>query len=223
MAKKKKTGKKRSLSVAQKRALAKGRAALAAKRKTAIIKPKRKKAATRKVPTTSIVVYEKPKNRKIAKKSTGGKSMAKAKSTVKKYSGAARGFLKKAGMQKSITDAATAVAGGVLAGLLVNKIPVKDARIKALLPIIAGIGIAGTIGTKNAMVKGVSNGMIILGTVALFKKLAPNVPMLAGEEVFYFPNYSPDALPNYSGNTFDMGDDVDLGFDEADYVSAANM
>ncbi len=222
MAKKKKTGKKRSLSVAQKRALAKGRAALAAKRKTAI-KPKRKKAATRKVPTTSIVVYEKPKNRKIAKKSTGGKSMAKAKSTVKKYSGAARGFLKKAGMQKSITDAATAVAGGVLAGLLVNKIPVKDARIKALLPIIAGIGIAGTIGTKNAMVKGVSNGMIILGTVALFKKLAPNVPMLAGEEVFYFPNYSPDALPNYSGNTFDMGDDVDLGFDEADYVSAANM
>lgn len=233
--------KKRKMSAAQKAALAKGRAALARKRKSGSKTTKRKtttkkratakkKAATPKKKTTTRKTVAK---RKTVKRSS---SMAKKKSGVKgkarRAAGRARNFLRKSGAKGILMDAGTAVAGGIAAGFLVNKLPIADPRIKSAAPIIGGLALAMTIGKKNQIAKGIGTGMVVLGAVSVIKQMAPQVPMLAGESDYQLlPNYA--ALP-YSGETVDlgyndfdddslatMGETVDLGEDV--YVSPASI
>lgn len=249
MATKKKAApkKKRTMSAAQKRALAKGRAALAkkrkattkrkpaAKKKTAAKKPaaKRKtvakKAATKKTTT---------KRKTTVKKSTaGGNSMAKKKrkTSVKRAASSAGrkagAFLRGSNATGMLKNAGLAIAGGVGAGMLVSKVPIADKRVKSALPIVAGIVLNGTLGKRNKLVSGVAEGMVILGAVSLFKSLAPNVPFLAGDDPQYFipagypwtPPGAP-ALPDETGMTGEpvrIGEMVDMGADE--YYSPADL
>ena len=218
-----KTGKvkKRIMSAAQKAALAKGRRALAEyrKRKSSGVKQKRKSPAATTEKTA--VVFSKPTKVERKTRKAGGQTMTKkATKTMKRASSRARGFIKRAGAVQSIQDAGLAIAGGVAAGLISNKLPIQDARIKAGFPIIAGILLAGTLGTKNKTVRGVANGMIVLGTVGLFKQLAPNVPMIAGENTYYLPTNRYGYLPSYAGESVDLSGNVSLG---EEYFSPANM
>lgn len=154
--------------------------------------------------------------RKRRSSGTRKRSVASAKRS-------AGAFVRKSNAVGMMKEAALAIAGGTVAGLLVNKLPVKDARIKAAIPIAAGIALSGTMGQKNKMIAGVAQGMVILGSVGLFKSLAPNVPFLAGEAaVPYIPYgvpYSPDQLSSmtpeqvgYMGENVSLGENVNLGY-----------
>lgn len=199
---------KKTMSTAQKKALAKGRAALKAKRSKTIVKRKKRKAVA---PVRSLT---KTKGTSMAKKKTGRVSAGGVKKKVRRSVSRARNFLGKgSGAVVILKDAALAVGGGVAAGILANKLPIQDPRLKAAAPIAAGVLLATTIGKKNAMLKGFATGMVVLGGVSLLKQLAPQVPMLAGEqEMMYLPQY-PDGY-GYGGEM------VDLGLDEEEDLSS---
>lgn len=221
--------KKRTMSAAQKAALAKGRAKMAAKRGKRKVKKSAPKTAARKTAKRRTVKKGLPimaKRRKKAR-SGGGGFKGKARRAVSR----ARGFFgKSSGPMSVVKDAALAVGGGIAAGVIANKLPIADPRIKAAAPMLAGIALAATMGRKNDMAKGFATGMVVLGAVALLKQLAPNVPMLAGEEeMMYVPqlNYNPGMmggemvdLGQDDGELAYMGENVELG---EEYVSPANL
>lgn len=219
--------KKRKMSAAQKAALAKGRAKMAAKRGGRKAKKSAPKAArkTAKRKTVKKGLPIMAKRRKKAR-SGGGGFRGKARRAVSR----ARGFFgKSSGPMAVVKDAALAVGGGIAAGVLANKLPVADPRLKAAAPIAAGVALAATLGRKNEMAKGFATGMVVLGAVALLKQLAPNVPMLAGEEeMMYVPQlpYSPEMLGEGVQLGYDddelatMGEQIELG---EEYVSPASL
>lgn len=233
--------KKRVLSAAQKAALARGRAKMAAKRgerrSPAKRKTSRKKASP--VKTTEVMVFQEPKKskrRKSISTFTGANSMAKKKrSTRSKVASVGRkagSFIRGADTGGMLRNAALALVGGVASGFLVNKFPVKDARVKAALPIIGGIVLSGTIGKGNRIARGVAEGMVMLGAVSLFKQLAPGVPFLAGEQQYYIPAGIPYIPGNGNGMMLPspaeqqpelgfMGENVQLGIDE--YYSPVDL
>lgn len=236
------TKKKRKMSPAQKAALAKGRKALAAKRKsggTAKRKTRKTATAKRKAAPKRKTAARKTAKRKTVKRSNPTMARKKRKSgggfrkKARRAAGRARGFLKAAGAKDILMEAGTAVAGGIAAGFIANKLPIADARIKAAMPIVGGMAIAATIGKKNKIARGIGTGMVVLGTVSIIKQFAPNIPMLAGEdELMLIPDYG--ALP-YAGEMVDLGEDeyddesiatmgemVDLGEDEP-YLSPASF
>lgn len=203
--------KKRTMTAKQKAALAKRRGTTTRKKKAA---PKKK--AARKTAKTST----KKRSAPMAKKKKGT-----VKKRVRSAARRAKGFLGKAGVGPIIQDAALAVGGGVAAGFLSNKLPIADPRIKAAAPIVGGIGLAMTVGKKNPMVKGVAQGMVILGTVALIKQFAPNVPMLAGEEDdLLLPSDYDMPMLGYDDFEDDdlMGEPVQIGADDS-YYSPADL
>ena len=166
--------KKRTMSAAQKTALAKGRKKAAANRR----KVTKKKAPAKKKTTAKRKVVKTTKKRspvKMAKRKSSAKK--KGSSKARKVARRARGFLGKSGVGNMVQDAALAVAGGIAAGFLANKVPVADPRIKAALPIVAGLGLSMTIGKKNKLAEGIAKGMVILGTVAVVKQFAPYIPI----------------------------------------------
>jgi hypothetical protein len=237
MAKTKKAKKKRVLSAAQKAALARGRAKMAAKRgkKSTSVKRKASRKVKRSEPSKALTVINvEPKKIKRKKSSTSGvKSMARKKSSggskVASVGRKAGSFIRGAGTAGMLRNAGLALAGGIASGFLVNKFPVKDARIKAALPIIGGIVLSGTLGKRNNTVKGVAEGMVMLGAVSLFKQLAPGIPFLAGEQQYFIPAgipYIPGGqLPAPADqSTSDlgfMGENVSMGIDE--YYSAIDL
>jgi hypothetical protein len=223
------TKKKRTMSLAQKAALAKGRAALKKKRGTTT--KRKRKAVKKSSPRSQIILQTAPiqkvseprKKRKSTLPSTKNKggTMARKKkkgnpgSTIKRAGSRATRFIKESGFIDTVKNTSLLIAGGVASAMVVNKIPVKDARIKAALPIIVGLGLAGTVGKQNAIARQIATGMMTIGMISLFKKFAPNVPMLAGEEVYYLPQYGGGygSLPDYSGDTVDLSGNYQMGYD----------
>lgn len=217
--------KKRTMSPAQKRALAKGRAAL--KRKRAGTKkrksPARKKTTARKTVRKRTTVRKKGNPTMAKRKKRRGGFRRKARRTYKR----ARGFLSKQGdVMNILRDAALAVGGGVAAGIVSNQLPLPDPRLKSAAPIVAGVILATTIGRKNELVRGVANGMVVLGAVSLAKQLMPNIPMIAGEDdLLYLPDEDETALLGYDEMDPDeleelTGESVELG---TSYVSPADL
>lgn len=78
---------------------------------------------------------------------------------------------------QSIGIGAAGAVGGTMIG---NAIPIADPRLKAIMPLIAGILLSGF--GKSAMLKKLAYGMSIGGALSTIKAIAPNIPMLAGEE-----------------------------------------
>lgn len=176
--KKKKTTRKATSE--QLKALKKARAA----RKRNMNKTTRKK-----IPKTSTKVARKKPTKSVkrsTRKKRGGTYMAKRTSAIGR---GAKKFLKKSNAAELMTNAGLAVAGGVASGFLASKIPTENKKLKATVPIVTGILMAGLLG-KNKIVMSVSQGMVILGTVSLFKQYAPTVPFLAGDGRIRLP-YNP--------------------------------
>lgn len=179
-------------------------------------KPAAKKTATRKTKKTGATMAKKK-----AKKSGGG-------GNSKKRRGGRRGFgkgFKKANMVGAVKQAAIAIGGGILAGVVANKLPIKDARIKAAAPAVAGMGLLLTMGQKNPIVRDLATGMMVLGGVAAIRAAFPNVPLLAGEdEVVLSPEmigYDPDYSDIMGVENFGV---EDFGADGQEvYVSPATL
>lgn len=174
-----------------------------ARKKSVKKKVVRKKAVKRKVakkPTKRKVV------RKVAKKKKGSKR--------RKATRAVGGFLKKnqKGIIGTLTKGAAVVAGAVGAGVAANNLPVKDPRIKAVGVILAGAFLANAKFLRGPEGQALALGMIASGGISLLKQLAPNVPLLAGEENMYIPSEEELAMLGYDD---EYDDDYDmLGVEE---------
>lgn len=215
--------KKRTMSASQKKALAKGRLAL--KKKQSAKKPAKKKRTVKKaVENKSLTTM----GGFVAKRKTTKKPSVRRKIS-RKVSSLMGG---RSGAMETLKTVGFTVGGGIAAGMLANRIPVKDPRVKAVIPIAAGVLLASTMGRKNAMVKNLATGMAVLGAVALFKQMAPQVPMLAGEvapelsyqnsdlallgeTVNYGDDYDNDDITDLEGESVDFGGD-DQYFSPAD-------
>ena len=128
----------------------------------------------------------------------------------------------------TVKDVGLAVGGGILAGVVANKLPIPNPKLKAAAPLIAGVAMMATIGRKNKMVAQMATGVMVLGAVALIRNLFPAVPLLAGEEeVMVSPEmlgYVPEGI-EYEGEDDDLSDlsgRVDLGEEEL-YITPANV
>lgn len=164
------------------------------KKKTAK-KKKAKKKTTRKKTTAKKVTKRKSTKKKTVKKSTpkrkAGRMAKKKKSTKKRTRRRSGGGGGK--MQKVLMDGLAAAGGAIGAGVVANQIPLPDPRMKAAIPIVAGIVLASSKFGRGKMAQMVSVGMVSAGALALMKQFAPNVPTLAGEEEDYLDYVSPDA------------------------------
>ena len=116
-------------------------------------------------------------------------------------------------------NVAAGVAGGVGGAYLVNKITGIDAKVKAIIPIVAGVIIASVMKIPALRFAGV--GLGIIGGISLIKNTMPGVQLLAGEQQIFLP--APSYIPQQAAmnEIVDMsgsGDAGDLG-----YVSQADM
>jgi hypothetical protein len=220
MAKAKKAVKKRKASKAQLAALARGRRKAAANRKTA----SPKKTKPRKKSSSRVLTIK--ENKPMARRKS---SKAVAKTTTRRKSSGRANFLKgKAkGMIPIMKDVAVAVGGGVAGGVLANKLPIANPKLKAAIPLVAGIVLAATLGQKKRSMHELGTGMAVIGAIALLRQFAPNIPMLAGEDDVFIapPGYGGDMmrLGYDDDDNGQMGDMFNLGDDQEEYISAANL
>lgn len=143
-------------------------------------------------------------------------------------SGMSGGGSKMKGIMGPVSEALIAVAGGVIAGVVANKVPIKNEKLKAAAPILAGLGVSFMgIKKRNPLIRNLGTGMMVLGAVALTRKMLPSVPLLAGEDenTLMLPEYiaAQQAAQvagelEYMGDDDDdlevMGDPIDLGDDD---------
>jgi len=122
---------KRKATPAQLRALAKGRRALAARRRGVVRKVKRRKVSARRY-------YGSPRSRTVTR-------------IVRRQSG------KMVGPSVAVM---LGVGGGVLAGVGANMLPIQDPRVRAIIPAIAGIAMAAFVPNRTVKAIGVGAATI---------------------------------------------------------------
>lgn len=204
---------KRKASPAQLAALARGRA----KRKANTGGSKKRKSSK------SVSVPVKQERKTMAKKKRSSATTTKkrsVKSAVRSMGGRAKGLV------PMVKDVGIAVAGGIGSSVFVNKLPIANPKLKAALPLVAGLLVSSVLGKKKPIFKEIGHGMAVVGAIALLKQFAPNVPMLAGEdEVYYIPEgYQGDMMQlGYDEDPDLMGDMLQLGDESEEYVSPASM
>lgn len=205
-------------------------------KKKAVKKTVRKKPAKRKVVKRK-AVKRKAVKKKVIRKKAVKKKIVRKKSTVKrrtvtntkpKKRGAVMAKRKKSTAKKSVrrrrsngagkqkamtvlTNVALAIGGALGASMLVAKVPVKDPRIKALIPL--GLGVFGAMKAKKAMMRSAALGIAFSGGMGLVKTQFPNIPMLAGEDETYLPDgYQENAMLGVGDNDY-TDDDIDSMLD----------
>lgn len=183
--------------------------AASGKKKVAKKKVARKKVARKKVARKSpakkrkLVLKKKIVKRKTPKRKAVGNMAKRKKATPKRRRKSGGG---KVNAQKILMQGVGAAAGAVGAGVVANMIPLPDPRMKAALPIVAGVVLGmSKMGRTNVM-KFASVGMISAGALALVRQFAPNVPLLAGEDQ--------EMLDYVPGNDEEL---ALLGYDEENY------
>lgn len=128
-----------------------------------------------------------------------------AKATKKRSSSRKRKGRTVKGNTDVIANGAMALVGAIGASYLANKMPIKDERIKAAVPV--GIGLAVSMVPqlkKNKFSTAIAAGAITAGGLSVVKRVAPQVPLLAGEEDDYY----------YMGEPFES-----LGYDDDYFMS----
>lgn len=161
-----------------------------------------------------VIIKDNPGNQKPKKRKKKGKAMAQKKN---KSSGNPGNPGRKAGMMKTVQEAAGVVGGAVGAGVLANMVPLPDPRMKAIIPLAAGILLATTKMGRTVLVKNMALGMMAAGGLAVVRQFMPNVPLLAGEDDMYL-DYVPDDQERRA--MLGQEDDLLLGQDEQDIDEA---
>jgi hypothetical protein len=214
--------------------------AKAKKRKTTRWTAAKKKAFARRMKAARAAKSgksaSKPRRRKKTKSTSNtGVSMARkrrksvARSSSRKRGGH-RGFRMgggggsmKSAIMNSVKEAGVAIGGGIVAGVIANKLPISSPLIKAASPVVAGAVLMGTIGRKNKLAAQMAVGMMVLGGVAVIRSKFPQIPLLAGEEEIEY-NTAPPELGYYPDDDV-MGVEELVGVEEigADFATAADI
>ena len=186
--------------------------------KKKVVKKKvvKKKVVKKKVVKKKVVkkkVVKKKTIKKIVKKIRKVATVAKKKKQVTKRR---RSVPRGGKIQRALIGGGAAAAGAIGAGVAANFIPIPNPKIKAAIPILMGIVLAATKIGRGQVMQTVSAGMIAAGALAVTKQLAPNVPLLAGEddEMVFIPSNEEEAMlgytePNMLGEPEYVGDEID--------------
>ena len=187
----KKARRKRKMSAAQRAALAKGRAIMKAKRKTHRRTRKGSRRVSRYIPKTlePIIIKEgtmsgrKRKHHRKARKSYGFEGVRKHHRARRHHRRLRGDFgIGKVDIMGTAQDVAGLAVGAVGSSFVANMIPIKDAKIKAIVPIALGIGLGMTKFARGRLLKGAAAGAIAVGTLSLVKQFFPTLPLLSGAE-----------------------------------------
>jgi hypothetical protein len=194
MGKKYQRKKKKHVSDKQRKSLAKGRKVLYSLRKGRRISE----------PKEPILIKEgffmdgKKRGRKKSSKAMHGefigkKGKAKHRATSHKYMhGAASGF-DPAGLA---LDLAGILSGAIGISFLASFIPIKNAKYKTLIPIIAGIaGLSMPKIAKNRFLNRASLGALTVGGYTLAKTFVPQIPLMGAADTAEGIGYAIDNLP----------------------------
>lgn len=223
-------------------------------RKKAIKRKPVKKKVIRKKVVRKKVSRKKPVKRKTVKKKIVKKIksikrkvvrvVAKKKRSYKKKAGKAiRRIATSKGMQDTLMKGGGVVAGAVGAGVLANYVPIKDPRIKAVMPIVAGLLLSNVKMFRGKMGQAMTLGMVAAGGLAIVKQFAPQVPVLAGEgdnildylspeeqEAAMLGNYPDEYDEGAMGESFDEdiddvleGESARIGEDEEDWMDTSDI
>jgi len=107
-----------------------------------------------------------------------------------------------------------AIAGGIGGSMLASKIPIKNKKIQALIPLGIGGGLAFTKLSKKPEILGLAIGLMLAGSYGMIRQLAPKLPLIAGEEDLLFPTTAEGkAMLGYSKDDISgewMNDDDDI-------------
>jgi len=158
--------------------------------------PAKKKAVAKKVVKKNAPVKSKAvaKKKAPAKKKTSAKKSTVKKSTPKKVSNMAKKKKKSGGKRRSVKresviDAvisSTIAAGGAVGiSVLANKVPIQNAKVKAAIPLAAGIALSSTKFGRDKIGAKVATVAMAVGALSLLRQFVPTIPMLAGEEDIY--------------------------------------
>ena len=107
--------------------------------------------------------------------------MAKKKTTKKSKRRSRRSTTPKA--MKVMQNMAMVMVGGMTASVVGNILPIKDARIKALMPLLGGLALAVT--SRRQMPQLIGMGMGTIGLASTLRQFIPGVPALAGDSMGY--------------------------------------
>lgn len=83
---------------------------------------------------------------------------------------------------ETVMEVAGIGAGAVGASFVAKLVPVADMRIKALVPIALGVILPMLKFGKSAIMRNVATGSLAIGTIALIKAFAPQIPLLSGAQ-----------------------------------------
>lgn len=122
------------------------------------------------------------------------------------------------------------LAGGAIAGSYLAKIvPIANTKIKALIPILAGVVLGQMKFGRSGIGKDAAQGMIAIGSLSLARQFVPQIPVFAGVEsaqelLTSIQGLSAEeqALLGYDGAS-ELGEELLVGGMESAELSPANM
>lgn len=182
------------------------------KRKTSVKKSRKRKVSAPK----PVIIIQKERSDMPARKrrKSSGSSTRKAprKRGFRGISGSSGSSRKFAGMTKNLTnqltDGLVGASSAVIVTTITAKIPNIPPKIKALIPLVAGIVLANMAKGKNArLINAVSFGSVIAGTLAVVKQFVPAFTLAGENEMYqqYLPNNSQNSLlgipAEFAGNS----------------------
>lgn len=120
-------------------------------------------------------------SRKASRKVTtyGRKVRRISRRRVRRYHGAGIGKLKPVAILTEVAG----LAGGAIAGSFLAKVvPVANTKVKALIPILAGVVLGQMKFGRSGIGKDAAQGMIAIGSLSLARQFVPQIPVFAGVE-----------------------------------------
>lgn len=150
--------KRRKISAKQAAALKKGREKLIQKRKGRTMDGRKKRSGRRR---SQVVIVNDP--------GIEGRRRKRSRRRGGYYMGA----MKAADVTTAAQDIGLTLVGAIIGSILSGKIPIKDPRIRAAIPTIAGIILSPSI--KQPLLKHIVGGVAVGGGISLVRSLAPQL------------------------------------------------
>jgi hypothetical protein len=129
---------------------------------------------------------QKRRSHKRRRRSYSGEFMGRRRKHYRRYRGD-----KSKTIVHDLMDAGMIAAGGIGAAMVAKFVPIKNAKIKAAVPLVLGVGIGLTKFGKKPVISKLATGVAAMGILALVKQFVPTIPTLAGDDSDELMGYLP--------------------------------
>lgn len=123
-------------------------------------------------------VFEARKKTHRRRRYHGGELMGRRKRRYHRYHGEPGGK----GIMKNVMNAGMIAAGGIGGAFAAKFVPIQNAKIKAAVPLILGLGLGMLKFSRKPAIASLATGAAAVGILSLVKAFVPTIPTLAGDE-----------------------------------------